>query len=112
MKAPHRASTLLACALALLVVTAVAAQSQRPAFRAAVDLVSMNVTVTDSSRHYVSDLVRDDFTIVVNGVSQTLTFVAKQGIPLALAVLIDSSASMEQSLPVAQEAAIGFTRQL
>jgi Ca-activated chloride channel homolog len=88
------------------------AQSQGPAFRAGVDLVSLNVTATDSSQRYVADLTREDFVVTENGRPQQVTFFAKTGIPLALALLIDTSASMEQSLPTAQEAASGFVRQI
>ncbi len=88
------------------------AQPERPEFRLGVDLVSLSVTVTDASRRYVADLDRNDFVIVENGVPQNLTFFARTGVPLALALLIDSSASMEQSMVTAQEAAIGFARQL
>src|SRR5689334_2664666 len=35
--------------------------SQGPAFRAGVDVVSLNVTVTDASSKYVTDLKREDF---------------------------------------------------
>jgi Ca-activated chloride channel family protein len=89
-----------------------AAQQERARFRAGVDLISLNVTVTDQNRRYVTDLERDDFTIVENGVAQPLTFFGKRGVPLALAVLIDSSASMEAAMGRAQEAAAGFIRQL
>jgi Ca-activated chloride channel family protein len=86
--------------------------AQRPAFRAGVDLVSLSVTATDAHQRYVSNLTRDDFVVLEDGVQQNLTFFARTGIPLALALLIDTSASMEDTLATAQEAAIGFTRQL
>jgi Ca-activated chloride channel family protein len=41
-----------------------------------------------------------------------VTFFRKTDVPLALALLIDTSASMEQDLVTAQDAAIGFARQL
>ena len=100
----------------LLVVMVLAAGTgiaqQRQSFRAGVELVRLTVTVTDASRRYVSTLGRDDFVVMENGVPQTLTFFARTDIPLALALLIDSSASMEQSLRTAQEAAVGFVRRL
>ena len=43
---------------------------------------------------------------------QTLTFFGHSNVPLGVAVLLDTSASMEQTLPVAQEAAIAFARTL
>lgn len=88
------------------------ARAQRPAFRVGVDLVSLSVTVTNPGQRYVANLSRDDFTVTEDGVRQDLTFFANEGVPLALALLIDTSASMEQTLSTAQEAAVGFARQL
>ena len=90
----------------------VRAQPQRSAFRVGVDLVSLSVTATDSDQRYVPDLNREDFVVTENGVPQQLTFFAKADVPLALALLLDTSASMEQNLATAQEAAIGFVRHL
>jgi Ca-activated chloride channel family protein len=70
------------------------------------------VTVTDANQRYVAGLSRDDFVVTENGVRQDLTFFASIGIPLALALLVDTSASMGQTLEAAQEAAIGFVREL
>ncbi len=72
----------------------------------------MNVTVTDASRRYVTDLDRQDFQIFEDGRPQQVTFFRKGSLPLALALLIDTSASMDQNLDVAQEAAVGFVRAL
>ena len=88
------------------------AAAQQPAFRGGVDVVTLNVTVTDGSRRFVADLESRDFLILEDGRPQQLTFFRKTGLPLALALLIDTSASMEESLPIAQEAAIGFVREL
>ena len=102
-----------ACVLAATVADRpVRAQGQRPAFRAGVDLISLSVTVSAPGQRYVAGLQRDDFTVIENGVSQDLTFFAATGVPLALALLIDTSASMDQTLGTAQEAAIGFARHL
>ena len=88
------------------------AAAQRAVFRVGVDLVSLSVTVVDPRQRYMSDLTRDDFVVIENGAPQNLTFFAKTGVPLALALLIDTSASMQTNLATAQEAACGFTRQL
>jgi len=47
-----------------------------------------------------------------DGVKQDVTFFNKTNLPIALAVLLDTSASMDTKLPTAQEAAIGFARRL
>jgi Ca-activated chloride channel family protein len=82
-----------------------------PSFRAGVDLVSLNVTVTDGT-HYVGDLEATSFQVFEDGVNQTVTYFSRANLPIALALLIDTSASMESRLPTAQEAAIGFARRL
>ena len=85
---------------------------QRSPFRSGVDVIAMNVTVTDASRRHLTDLDRQDFHIFEDGRPQRVTFFQKGSLPLALALLIDTSASMELTLAVAQEAAIGFVREL
>jgi Ca-activated chloride channel family protein len=85
---------------------------QQPAFRSGVELVTLSVTVTSGGNQFVSDLTREDFVVLEENAPQKLTHFAKGGVPLALALLMDTSASMEQVLETAQEAAIGFVRQL
>jgi len=98
-------------------VAALAGQSQPPPppqtpFRAGVDLVSLNVTVADGAARYVTDLTAEDFNVFEDGVKQEVTFFNNTNLPIALALLIDTSASMEPKLPTAQEAAVGFARKL
>jgi Ca-activated chloride channel family protein len=84
---------------------------EQPAFRAGVDLVSLNVTVTAGTR-YIGDLDREELQVFEDGVHQEITYFNKANLPIALALLMDTSASMESRLPTAQEAAIGFARRL
>jgi Ca-activated chloride channel homolog len=88
------------------------ARQQGPSFRAGVDLVSLNVTVTDGTAHYVTTLEQEDFSVFEDGMKQDVTFFSKTNLPIALALMIDTSASMDTKLPIAQEAAIGFVRRL
>jgi Ca-activated chloride channel homolog len=74
--------------------------------------VSLNVIVTDGSGHYVTDLTQQDFNVFEDGAKQDVTFFTRTNLPIALAVLLDTSASMENKLPTAQEAAIGFAKRL
>ncbi len=85
---------------------------QNKTFRSSVDVIAMNVTVTDPERRYVTDLDRRDFQIFEDGRPQLMTFFQKRSLPLALALLMDTSASMEENLAVAQQAAAGFVREL
>jgi Ca-activated chloride channel family protein len=96
--------------IAVIAATALAAAQQR--FRVGVDLVSLNVTVTDGANHYVTDLNQEDFDVYEDGMKQNITFFSRTQQPISLALLIDTSASMEERMGIAQEAAIGFARQL
>ncbi|HEY6362650.1 MAG TPA: VWA domain-containing protein [Vicinamibacterales bacterium] len=83
-----------------------------PAFRIGVDVVSLNVTATDGRNRYVTDLEQADFSVFEDGVRQELTFFNRRPRPIALSLLLDSSASMEQHLPMLQTAATNFVRRL
>ena len=106
----HRWS--LAIAGCAILAGVVSAQQDRPAFRAAVDIVSLNIVVTDGANHYVTDLEQPDFTIFEDGVKQEVSFFSRRQQPIALSLLLDSSASMEEKLPTLQTAASNFVRRL
>jgi Ca-activated chloride channel family protein len=96
-------------ACVLLMAVAVAAQQGR--FRAGVELVSLSVTVTDGTK-YITGLDQEDFEIFEDGARQDITFFSRAQQPTALAILLDTSNSMEDRLATAQEAAIGFVRRM
>lgn len=81
-------------------------------FRAGVEMVSLNITVLDQQQHYLTDLESRDFTILEDGARQDITYFNRMSLPIALSLLIDTSASMEQRLTIAQDAAIGFAKKL
>jgi Ca-activated chloride channel family protein len=104
-----------AVALALVAVSAQPPQVRKPSdqvFRAAVEMVSLNVTVTDQKHHYVTDLESQDFSIFEDGAKQEITYFNRTTLPIALSLLLDTSASMEARMTTAQEAAIGFAKKL
>jgi Ca-activated chloride channel family protein len=94
----------------MLGATIVAAQGQR--IRSGVELVSLNVTVTDGGSKYITDLTEQEFEVFEDGARQKLTFFSRTQLPISLALLLDTSASMDERMGIAQEAAIGFARQL
>jgi Ca-activated chloride channel family protein len=98
--------------LALIALAGVVSAQQGPAFRAGVDIVSLNVTATDGASRYVTDLDQPDFSIFEDGVKQEVTFFSRRQQPIALSLLLDSSASMEDKLPTLQAAASNFVRRL
>ena len=85
---------------------------QRPSFRSGVDVVSLSVTVTGEHNRYITDLTEEDFLVYEAGVQQETAFFTRTQLPISLALLLDTSASMEERLQTAQEAAVGFARRL
>lgn len=98
---------------AMLAATAVSVlAAQQPSFRAGVELVSLNVTVSDPSGRFITDLDQSAFEVYEDGVRQDISFFSRSNQPIALSLLLDTSASMEDKMRTAQEAAIGFARRL
>ena len=92
--------------------TAIAQEADQPAFRTGVDLVALNVTVTDENDRYVTDIDVEGFQLFEDGAQQEVTFFTRTQLPIALALLMDTSASMADRMSTAQEAAIGFAERL
>lgn len=81
-------------------------------FRAGVELVSMNVSVTDREKRGVIGLEQADFIVLEDGAKQDITFFSPRRQPVALSLLLDSSASMEMHLATLQTAATNFVHRL
>jgi len=91
-----------------------AATGEAPAtvFRTGIDLVAFNVVVTDGQQKFVNGLSAADFAIYEDGVRQEVSFFAATAVPLDLAILLDTSASMTDKMRTAQTAAVGFVSTL
>jgi Ca-activated chloride channel family protein len=83
-----------------------------PKLRSGVELVSLNVSVTDGGGKYVTDLDQPEFEVFEDGARQSVTFFSRKQQPVALAVLLDTSNSMEEKMSTAQEAAVGFAKRV
>jgi VWFA-related protein len=93
------------------------ASPQRPAppsasFRASVDVVSLNVTVTDRANRFVLDLGLPELSVFEDGIKQDVTFFTRERQSLALSLLLDSSASMGDHLPMLLAAATALVQRL
>ncbi len=75
-----------------------------------VRLVNVYATVRDRRGDPVLDLKRDDFTLLEDGVPQTLTHFTSARVPLTVALLVDASNSMNLGgkIDLARKAAIDF----
>ncbi len=83
---------------------------RRYQFRVSVDLISLNVTVTDTRSRFVTDLGRDDFRVFEDGIHQDISVFSQEDLPVRMILLLDSSASMEEKMSFAQEAATNFVK--
>jgi Ca-activated chloride channel family protein len=111
---------LLACVLvaaeasaqALPTATLTPTQTPTATFRSTVDLVALNVVVTDGEQKYVAGLSPSDFAVFEDGVQQDVSFFGASDVPVDLAILLDTSASMTGKMQLVQQAAIGFLQTL
>src|SRR5215470_2579587 len=104
--------TVMAAVALLMCCGEVRAQNTQGTFRSAVDLVSLNVIVTDARERFVTGLSEQDFTVFEDGVQQKVSYFAATNVPLDLAILLDTSSSMSDKLTTVQEAAVGFASHL
>jgi Ca-activated chloride channel family protein len=70
--------------------------------------VLLNVYVTDKNGRPVTELPKNLFSVLENGSEQALTFFEAAKTPFAVAILLDSSGSMEERIVLARAAAIHF----
>jgi Ca-activated chloride channel family protein len=92
--------------------TPTAAPQPTATFRSTVDIVALNVVVTDGDQKYVSGLTSSDFAVFEDGIQQDVSFFGASNVPLDLAILLDTSASMTGKMQLVQQAAIGFLETL
>ena len=106
----------MAAALGLLAppgVTPATAQVPRtPTFGAGIEIINLNLSVTDGRNRYVTDLEQKDFAVFEDGIRQELSLFTHENLPISMAILIDTSASMQEKLPQARAAAARFIKTL
>jgi Ca-activated chloride channel family protein len=88
-------------------------EAQKPTvFRSGSALVSLNVTVQDTSAKYIAGLQPSDFAVYEDGVRQDVQFFESNAVPVDLIVLIDTSSSMSDKIGIVHDAASGFLKTL
>ena len=98
--------------LALLAVTSISAQ-QQPTFRSGSGaIVSIFATVSDADRRLVPGLEIDDFEILDNDQPQPIVIFDNKVQPITVLVMLDTSASMTNSIALLRQAAEQFVLRL
>lgn len=67
---------------------------RRPSYKAAIDVITVTVSVTDAEGRLVPGLSKDDFVVFDDGVEQPVTQFVGQRVPVSLGVVLDVSDSM------------------
>jgi Ca-activated chloride channel family protein len=88
------------------------APQRPPTFEVGIEVINLNLSVTDGRNNYVTDLAEKDFAVFEDGIRQELSLFTHENLPISMAILIDVSASMEEKLPQARAAAAKFVKTL
>jgi Ca-activated chloride channel family protein len=82
--------------------------AQEVVYKSGIDTVSLTVTVTDGTGHYITGLTGRDFAVFEDGAPQALSFFASERVPIDVALVLDTSASMAPDMPLVRKAASGL----
>ena len=88
------------------------APPRTPTFGVGIEVINLNLSVTDGRNRYVTDLIEKDFAVYEDGIRQELSLFTHENLPISMSILIDTSASMQEKLPQAQAAATKFIKTL
>lgn len=78
--------------------------------RVDVDLVQVNVTVTDPYGRLVTGLEREHFRVQEDKVQQEILYFSGEDVPISIGVILDLSGSMSNKYDKARQAALKFMR--
>jgi Ca-activated chloride channel homolog len=78
------------------------------ALKVDVDLVMVNVSVTDDGNRFVTNLKADNFQVFEDKVGQSIRYFSNEVAPVSLGIIFDISHSMEKKLDFAKHAAARF----
>ncbi len=73
-----------------------------------VDLVMVNVTVSDSDKRFVQDLKDGNFQLFEDKVEQKIRYFSSEAAPVSIGIIFDISRSMEKKVSFARDAAVKF----
>ena len=111
MRLQHQIAASAAAAAVLLSSPLAADWQERPtgqgfAFRSAVELINVTVTVTDEHGRFVPNLTADDFELYEDGKRQTIAQFDSERVPVSLGIALDTSGSMLGEKIAAAQAAL------
>ncbi len=103
---------LLAGVGAVVLAAGVVAAQQEPGavFRADTRLVVCHTTVVDKSGHLVTNLTQDAFTVMENGVPQSIKVFRREDVAVSMGLIVDNSGSMRDKRTKVEAAALALVR--
>jgi VWFA-related protein len=100
-------------ALALAAGSLFGAQQDDVTFKAGVKVVNILASVRTKKGEFVTDLTKDDFTILENGKPQTIRYFSREtDLPLTLGLMVDTSMSQQRVLEQERSACFHFLDQV
>jgi Ca-activated chloride channel homolog len=93
----------LGCVCFLMVTGAQPAHAQ--VFKSRIDMVGLTVTVTDAGGQEITGLTADNFVVYEDGVQQQVSLFGSETVPLDVALVLDTSSSMQAVQPVIKKGA-------
>ena len=79
-------------------------------FHAEVDEVVLHATVVDDKQHLITNLEKNNFTVLEQNTPQTITHFRHEDVPVAMGVVIDNSGSMREKRDKVNKAALNLVR--
>jgi hypothetical protein len=76
------------------------------------NLVTVPVIASSRGGNYIADLKKEEFKLLEDGVPQEISFLATVNAPFDVVLMLDTSDSTQEKLPLIQRAAIAFLDQL
>ena len=83
-----------------------------PVFEVGIEVINLNVSITDPRGQYITGLKREDFAVFEDGIKQDLSIFAHENLPISMVLMVDTSASMDDKLSTARTAGKRFVRTL
>src|SRR5207247_11074612 len=83
-----------------------------PTFEVGIEVINLNVSITDARNRYVTDLLEKNFAVFEDGVRQDLTLFSHENLPISLVLMMHCSASTDDKLQVAPDTAVGCVQPL
>src|SRR5215475_4409880 len=93
---------------AMFLAAGVVAAATQKSLKIDVDLVMVNVAVTDDANRFVTDLKVDNFQLFEDKIEQKIRYFSSEVAPVSLGIIFDISHSMEKKIDFARDAAAKF----